>query len=97
VQILFSRWDYITRHPERAAQEEFCRIIEADLTTRFAGSFGLLDFRRIAARPDGELPPTNAEIQSIFAQWLETPVYHVQAPATRNRQPVRDFSAFGII
>lgn len=97
VQVVFSRWDYITRHPERAVQEKFCEITEADFTTRFADSFASLDFRRIAARPDEGLPPTNSEIQSLFSHWLETPLYHVQTPAARNRQPVRDFSAFGIV
>ncbi|MDP2605447.1 MAG: hypothetical protein Q8S00_23130 [Deltaproteobacteria bacterium] len=97
VQVVFSRWDYITRHPERMAQEEFCDIIKTDFTTRFAESFAGLGFWRIAARPDGGLPPTNSEIQLLFSHWLETPLYHVQTPAARNRQPVRDFSAFGIV
>ncbi len=97
VQVVFSRWDYITRHPERAAQEKFCKIVEADFTTRFGDSFAALDFRRIAARPDEGLPPTNADIRLLFAHWLETPLYQDQPPANRNRQPVRDFSAFGLV
>jgi hypothetical protein len=97
VQVVFSRWDYITRHPERAKQEKFCEITEADLTKRFADSFAALDFWRIAARPDGGLPPTKTEIQLLFAHWLETPLYQTQALDARNRQPVRDFSAFGIV
>lgn len=97
VQVVFSKWDYITRHPERAAQEKFCEITEADFTRRFADSFASLDFRRIAARPAGGISPTNAHIQLLFAHWLETPLYQAQPPATRNRQPARDFSAFGLI
>lgn len=97
VHVVFSRWDYITRHPDRTAQEQFSDIIKTDFTTRFAESFGGLSYWRIAARPDGGLPPTNSEIQLLFSHWFETPLYHVQTPAARNRQPVRDFSAFGIV
>jgi hypothetical protein len=96
VQILFSRWDYITSHPQRAALEKSCLAIEADFNKRFGASFAELVFKRIAARPD-EGRPTNEEIQSLFAHWLDTALFLPTSPAVRNRQPARDFSAFGLI
>lgn len=96
VQVVFSRWDYITRHSERAAQEKFCEATQADFTNRFAPSFGSLEFWRIAARPSGGIPPTNGDIQSLFARWLETPLHSPAPSATRNRHPARDFCGFGL-
>jgi hypothetical protein len=95
VQVLFSRWDYIRSHPEREVQERRCEVIEADLKARFGQSFAELEFRRIAARPN-EGSATNNEIQSLFAHWLETPLYPPTPQALRTRQPARDFSAFGL-
>lgn len=97
VQVVFSRWDYVIRHPERAAQEEFLDTTQADFTNRFGTSFAGLNFRRVAARPDDGTQPTNAEIQLIFAQWLETPLHQNYPQPARNRQPARDFSAFGLV
>ena len=96
VQVVFSRWDYITSNPERAGLEKFCESIESDIRKRFAEAFAALGFLRIAARPDDGTKPTNDKIQSLFAHWLETPLCQAQAPAARNRQPVRDFTAFGV-
>lgn len=96
VHVVFSRWDYVTRHTDRAALEKFCEATEADFTERFSNSFASIQFRRIAARPDGGIQPTNEEIQSLFAHWLEPPIHAPAPSATRNRQPVRDFCAFGL-
>lgn len=96
VQVVFSRWDYVLRHPERAAQEKYCAAVETDFKKRFGDTFAALEFRRIAARPSDGLEATNGEIQSLFAHWLETPLKQSQPDAARNRQPVRDFSAFGL-
>jgi len=95
VQVVFSRWDYITRQPERAVHEKFCETIRSDFAKRFDASFGEVGFWNIAARPD-QGTPTNTEIQSLFAHWLETPLSTPNPPAPRNRRPVRDFSAFGL-
>ena len=97
VQIVFSRWDYVLRHPERAVQEKYCKDVEADFEKRFGHIFADLKFRRIAARPSDGIEATNGEIQSLFAHWLETPLQQSQSDAARNRQPVRDFSAFGLV
>jgi hypothetical protein len=97
VQVVFSRWDYITRHPQMAALEKFCKAIEADLIKRFAQSFAALEFWHIAARPDDGTKPTNADIQSLFAYWLETLPHETAPLPARNRQPARDFCAFGLI
>lgn len=97
VQVVFSKWDYITRHSERAAKETFCEATQADFTERFARSFASIEFWRIAARPDGGTPPTNDDIQSLFARWLEAAPHAPTPPAARNRHPARDFCGFGLI
>jgi hypothetical protein len=95
VQVIFSRWDYITRDPQRIALEEFCTSIEIDFASLFASSFSALDFYRIAARPeDGK--PTNSVIQSLFAYWLQPSHYKPSLASARNSNPARDFSAFGL-
>lgn len=96
VHIVFSRWDYVARHTHKPAHEQFCDDFATDLIRRFGRSFTTLSFRNIAARPDG-MAPTNDEIQSLFAQWLETPLYTPAPAVVRNRNPARDFSAFGLI
>ncbi|MDR4485462.1 MAG: hypothetical protein R3B95_20075 [Nitrospirales bacterium] len=96
VQVVFSRWDFITSSQERSLHEKFCEEIESDFRRRFADSFGALDFVRIAARPNDGSKPTNDKIQWLFAQWLNPPVHQTQSPAVRIRQPLRDFSAFGL-
>lgn len=96
VHVIFSRWDYITKNPQRTALEEFCNSIKTDFTSRFASSFGAINFWQIAARPD-DGKPTNADIQLLFANWLETPRYTPSHAAARNPNPSRDFSAFGLI
>ena len=97
VQVVFSRWDYITRHSEQAALEKFCEATQADFTERFARSFASIEFWRIAARPDGGIPPTNDDIRSLFARWLEAPLHAPAPPAARDRHPARDFCGFGLI
>lgn len=97
VQVVFSRWDYVLRHQERPAQEKFCHATELDFKKRFGDTFAGLEFRRIAARPSDGIEATNGEIQSLFAHWIETPSQQSQPAMARNRQPVRDFSAFGLI
>lgn len=97
VHVVFSRWDYITRNPQQAALEKFCKDTEGDFKRRFADVFALLEFWRIAARPDGDASPTNAVIQSLFAYWLDRPSYPAESAVVRNRQPVRDFCAFGLL
>lgn len=96
VQVVFSRWDYVSSNPQAAAVEKFCLNIESDFGKRFASSFIGITFQRIAARPSNGTEPTNAEIQKIFASWLEPP--HVNTPtlADRKQQTVRDFCAFGL-
>lgn len=96
VQVVFSRWDYVSSNPQAAAVETFCLKIEGDFRKRFALSFSGLTFRRIAARPNNGTAPTNAEIQKIFANWLETPLVNTPTLADRKRQTVRDFCAFGL-
>jgi hypothetical protein len=95
--IVFSRWDYAIRHANPQAQEKYLQAIQADLKTRFDSSFATLEFRRIAARPDDGIQPTDAEIQAIFANWLETPLRRTNQAIVRPRQPARDFSAFGLV
>ena len=97
VQVIFSRWDYVLRHPEHDAQEKLCHATELDFKQRFGNIFATIEFRRIAARPGDGIKATNGEIQSLFAYWLETPINQSQPEIARNRQPVRDFSAFGLI
>jgi hypothetical protein len=96
VEIVFSRWDYIVRNSQSAALVLFCQATEEDFKRRFGGRFAALEFRRVMARPDGDLKPTDDVIQSIFAHWLETPIYASTLPTPRARQPARDFSAFGL-
>jgi hypothetical protein len=97
LQVVFSRWDYVLCHADKSAQEKFLETIEADFTRRFGVSFATLNFKRIAARPDGGIRPTDAEIQTIFAHWLESSLHQPIPTAARSRQPARDFSAFGLV
>lgn len=97
VQVVFSRWDYVLCHAEPAAPKKYCDAIESDMKQRFSNIFRTLEFRRIAARPDGGMEATYAEIQSLFAYWLETPLQQPLPAVARIRQPVRDFSAFGLV
>jgi len=97
VHVVFSRWDYVTRHTERAALEKFCEATQAEFTERFSSCFASIEFWRIAARPDGGIPPTNDAIRSLFTRWLEIPVHAPAPPAVRNRHPARDFCGFGLI
>lgn len=96
VHVVFSRWDYVTRHAQRQTHEDFCKLVETKLSERYGNSFASLKFWRIAARPV-ESPPTDAAIQDLFSAWLETsPTAH--APTVeRINHPARDFSAFGEI
>lgn len=96
VQVLFSRWDYVTQHAERAAQEAYCRSLQDDLAQRFGGIFGAFDFHRVAARPDEGVKRSDPEIQSLFAYWLESSLHPLMDSSVRNRQPIRDFSGFGL-
>ena len=84
------------RFREFSGLEKFCEATQADFTERFSSSFASIQFRRIAARPVGGIQPTNEEIQSLFAHWLKAPIHAPAPSATRNRQPVRDFCAFGL-
>lgn len=95
VTVVFSRWDYVFGSAHRHEHEEYCAIVEQDIRTRFESTFGGLRFDRIAARPVG-IPPTNAEIQTIFGRWLDLPTSLPIALASRNRRPARDFCAFGL-
>lgn len=97
LQVVFSRWDYVFCHSDKSAQEKFLEAIEADFTRRFGVSFATLNFKRIAARPDGGIRPTDAEIQTIFAHWLESSLHQPIPTAARSQQPARDFSAFGLV
>lgn len=96
VQVLFSRWDYVTRHPETSAQVSYCKDLQDDLAQRFGEAFGAFDFHRVAARPDDGKEPSNSEIQSLFAYWLEASLHPQSNAQVRISQPTRDFSAFGL-
>jgi hypothetical protein len=95
IYVVFSRWDYVACHEQRQTHEDFCGTIEGDFRQRYGTSFAELRFWHVAARPKG-MQPTDDEIQSIFARWLETPFSRSAAVMMRNQDPVRDFSAFGL-
>jgi hypothetical protein len=96
VQVIFSRWDYVLLHADPAAATKYCDGIEADLKQKFTDVFAAIKFLRIAARPNPGVVATDAEIQSLFGYWIETPLQPVPTLAPRIRQPVRDFGAFGL-
>jgi hypothetical protein len=96
VQVIFSRWDYTLLHADPAAPKRYCEGIEAYLKDKFTDVFAAIEFLRIAARPNPGVTATDAEIQSLFGYWIETPLEAAQPPTVRIRQPVRDFSAFGL-
>jgi len=96
VQVVFSRWDYALQHADPIAANKYCEGIEADLKTKFIGVFSTIKFLRIAARPNPGVAATDAEIQSLFGYWIETPFQPVHSLATGVRHPVRDFCAFGL-
>jgi hypothetical protein len=95
VHVVFSRWDYVSCHPQRREHEDYCNGIEAKFEKRYGTSIPMLKFWRIAARPDG-LPPTDDEIQGLFCHWLEAPQTVTEAAIARKRDVARDFSAFGL-
>jgi hypothetical protein len=95
VNVVFSRWDYVCASQSRHEHEAYCEIVEQDIRTRFEATFGGLRFDRIAARPAGTAP-TNAEIQTLFGLWLESPHSLPIATVSRKPKPARDFSAFGL-
>lgn len=95
VSVVFSRWDHVSTSENRHTHEDYCKIVEQDLRERFGTAFGGLRFDHIAARPNG-IPPTDADIQSLFGHWLEA---NPASPATtvlQNTKPARDFCAFGL-
>ncbi len=97
LQVVFSRYDYIINHPQRSAQEKFCKTVQVDFTKRFAEAFATVKFWQIAARPEGGLAPTDAEIQSLFSYWLQIPRNEPTPLVHRNLRPARDFCAFGLV
>ena len=95
VEVIFSRYDYITTDPTSAQQEKFLERIETDLRTKFGTVFADLKFWRVAARPMAG-KPTDAEVQDIFAHWLQ-PVRWENPPSSREQHPARDFCAYGLV
>jgi hypothetical protein len=96
VSVVFSRWDKITANGTPKEHEEYCRtVIETEVRDRFESVFGPICFDRIAARPDHGASQSDAEMQAIFARWLESrpPLSLV---ASRSLKPKRDFCAFGL-
>jgi hypothetical protein len=97
VQVVFSRWDYVTHHGKRTEQEAHCEGLQSNLTQRFGSTFASMDFRRIAARPGEGEKPTDKEMQALFTYWHDAPLHAPANPVTRVARPARDFSAFGIV
>lgn len=96
VDVVFSRWDYVSRSGKRRKHEDFCKTVEVDLGERFKDPFaGGLRFARIAARPDG-MQPTDADIQDLFGHWLEQDLFPTASAVMQNAQPARDFCGFGL-
>lgn len=93
LQVIFSRWDHVTRHSKRDVQETFCASVETDLRQRFASNFKTLEFFRIAARPRGG-NPTNKEIQKVFATWCNPVSGYTPRTFPLSDSHSRDFSAF---
>lgn len=95
VHVVFSRWDFVTSHPQHQVHEDYCKIIEAKFEKCYDKSLPLLKFWRIAARPEG-FPPTDDEIQSLFCHWMEAPQPVTEIVTARKGHSARDFSAFGL-
>jgi len=96
VQVVFSRWDYVSTHPRRTELERFAKTVEADLTDRFTETFQSITTSKIMARPHGDTPPSNDEIQALFGAWVEPPPAAEPLSGPRIAKPVRDFNAFGL-
>lgn len=96
VHVIFSKWDLIENNSEKNTHEKFCEGIESDIKKHFGKFFAELEFLRIVVRPVEGISPTNDVIQSLFDHWIESPLYQSRVVSTRNRQPVRDFCAFGL-
>jgi len=96
VTVVFSRWDKIAASETRQEHEDYCGVIEDDITRRFSSGFRGLRFERISARPDPGMPQTDAEIQAIFGRWLNKIPSLPMTTASRTPKPARDFCAFGL-
>lgn len=96
VQVVFSRWDYITGNAKHIELGVFCQSTQDDFIHRFGSLFASISFKRIAARPKDGTSPTNDDIQALFADWLEAPLFAPTVAFHRNPNPSRDFSAFGL-
>jgi len=94
VQVLFSRWDYVTKAENRAAHEAFCKAIELDLQGRFGNTFGALRFATITARPD-DFSVSDSGIQNVFSNFLQSVPRATVVHSRGSRNPARDFCAFG--
>lgn len=93
-EVIFSRYDYVTRDSKPGERETYLERIKADLTAQFGNAFAEMKFWRIAARPETG-KPTNHEIQDIFGHWLQ-PVRWENPPPSRHQKPARDFCAYGL-
>ena len=96
VHVIFSKWDLIENNSEKDTHVKFCEGIETDIKEHFVKRFAKLEFLRIAVRPVEGSSPTNDIIQSLFNRWIDSPLYQSRVVSTRNRQPMRDYCAFGL-
>lgn len=95
VQVVFSRWDYVTSSEDSAKHTGYCESLEARFRELYKESFAELTFWRIAARPangraTGDLIPV------LFADWLKLPVQKESPVVARGLAPARDFCSFGV-
>jgi hypothetical protein len=52
VDVLFTKYDKVVTHRDKTVIEEFIAHIQQDMTKKFSGRLGGLEFHRIAARPE---------------------------------------------
>ncbi len=73
IEVLFSKWDFVTASPDLAPLEELAATIEKQFRDRFETRVGRLRFGRIAARPRRGSGLTFAHgLDVIFQDWLTT-------------------------
>jgi hypothetical protein len=95
LQVVFSRWDYITRKNDSSEDVNFCHTVEEDIRQRYGATFASVEFWRVAARPDNA-QPTDENICALFAEWLKPQYLPTVGNVARPRRTARDFSAFGL-
>ena len=68
VQIVFSKWDLVTRSDEQVGGVSYVEYAQSEISKRFSQAFGTLNFHRITARDPTGGPP--AGMDQLLTTWI---------------------------